>query len=114
IPLEAGLLGRAISTSKGCYVGQEVVIRILHRGGGRVAKRVATLAFEMEAGLEPQAGWNLVVDDSVVGRTTSVARSLTGERFIGIGVVRREAAEIGRRLSLEGQDGIAEITGFTS
>src|SRR5690606_8423236 len=31
IPLEAGLLERAISTSKGCYVGQEIVIRILHR-----------------------------------------------------------------------------------
>jgi folate-binding protein YgfZ len=41
IPLEAGLLERSISTTKGCYVGQEIVIRILHRGGGRVAKRLA-------------------------------------------------------------------------
>ncbi|HEX9107692.1 MAG TPA: hypothetical protein VF832_10700, partial [Longimicrobiales bacterium] len=32
IPLEAGLKERAISTSKGCYTGQEVIVRILHRG----------------------------------------------------------------------------------
>ena len=32
IPLEAGLRDRAISQTKGCYTGQEVIIRILHRG----------------------------------------------------------------------------------
>ena len=36
IPLEAGIETRAISQTKGCYVGQEVIIRVLHRGGGRV------------------------------------------------------------------------------
>ena len=40
IPLEAGLEASAISQTKGCYVGQEVVIRILHRGGGRVVRRL--------------------------------------------------------------------------
>ena len=44
IPLEAGIEGRAISLTKGCYVGQEVVIRVLHRGHGRVAKRLVQLA----------------------------------------------------------------------
>ena len=38
IPLEAGIEERAISFSKGCYVGQEVIIRVLHRGHGRVAQ----------------------------------------------------------------------------
>ncbi|MEO7271389.1 MAG: glycine cleavage system protein T, partial [Vicinamibacterales bacterium] len=37
IPLEAGLESRAISLTKGCYVGQEIIIRMLHRGQGRVA-----------------------------------------------------------------------------
>ena len=32
IPLEAGIESRAISLTKGCYVGQEVIIRVLHRG----------------------------------------------------------------------------------
>ena len=36
IPLEAGIESRAISFTKGCYVGQEVIIRVLHRGHGRV------------------------------------------------------------------------------
>ena len=35
-----------LSLTKGCYVGQEIIIRILHRGGGRVAKRLVTLAFD--------------------------------------------------------------------
>ena len=38
IPLEAGIESRAISFTKGCYVGQEVIIRVLHRGHGRVAR----------------------------------------------------------------------------
>ena len=40
IPLEAGIESRAISFTKGCYVGQEVVIRVLHRGHGRVARKL--------------------------------------------------------------------------
>jgi tRNA-modifying protein YgfZ len=43
IPLEAAIEDRAISFTKGCYVGQEVVIRILHRGGGRVVKKLVGL-----------------------------------------------------------------------
>ena len=38
IPLEAGLEDRAISRSKGCYVGQEVIVRVQDRGHGRVAR----------------------------------------------------------------------------
>ena len=40
IPLEAGIESRAISFSKGCYVGQEVIIRVLHRGHGRIARKL--------------------------------------------------------------------------
>ena len=43
IPLEAGIEDRAISFTKGCYVGQEVIIRVLHRGKGRVARRLTGL-----------------------------------------------------------------------
>lgn len=45
-PLEAGLLDRAISQNKGCYVGQEVIVRVLHRGGGRVARRLVRVVCE--------------------------------------------------------------------
>ena len=40
IPLEAGIEDRAISLTKGCYVGQEIIIRVLHRGHGRVARKL--------------------------------------------------------------------------
>ncbi len=40
IPLEAGIEDRAISFTKGCYVGQEVIVRVTTRGGGRVAKKL--------------------------------------------------------------------------
>ena len=46
IPLEAGLEERAISRSKGCYVGQEVIVRVQDRGHGRVAKRLVGLTFD--------------------------------------------------------------------
>ena len=49
IPLEAGIEGRAISLTKGCYVGQEIIIRMLHRGQGRVAKRLVGLILDPSA-----------------------------------------------------------------
>ena len=50
IPLEAGIESRAISFSKGCYVGQEVIIRVLHRGHGRVARKLVGLAVRHRRG----------------------------------------------------------------
>ena len=46
IPLEAGIEDRAISFTKGCYVGQEVIIRVMHRGHGRVARRLVRLVLQ--------------------------------------------------------------------
>ena len=54
IPLEAGIESRAISLTKGCYVGQEVIIRVLHRGHGRVARKLVGLMFDGES--VPAAG----------------------------------------------------------
>ena len=105
IPLEAGLLDRAISTTKGCYVGQEIVIRILHRGGGRVAKRLVTLSFD-----EPRNGIRRPVrrsstSDKNIGQLTSVSPSLTTANLIALGYVHRDLAEEGREV-LVGDTGI--------
>ena len=54
IPLEAGIESRAISFTKGCYVGQEVIIRVLHRGHGRVARKLVGLTLDGDA--VPAAG----------------------------------------------------------
>jgi folate-binding protein YgfZ len=72
IPLEAGIESRAISFTKGCYVGQEVIIRVLHRGHGRVAKKLMTLRVEGDV---PARGAKLFAGDREVGVVTSAARS---------------------------------------
>ena len=43
IPLEAGIEAQAISSTKGCYPGQEVIVRIRDRGHGRVVRKLVTL-----------------------------------------------------------------------
>jgi folate-binding protein YgfZ len=109
IPLEAGLLERAISTTKGCYVGQEIVIRILHRGGGRVARRVVTLALDETPDL-PAAGAALLAGDREAGVLTTVARSPLRGSPIALGVVQREFAVLDQRLSAGSTSAV--ITGF--
>ena len=99
IPLEAGLLERAISTTKGCYVGQEIIIRILHRGGGRVAKRLARLAFDPEVADPPARGTAIFDGEREVGRITSAAMSPTTGHVIALGYVHRDVAEEGKALT---------------
>src|SRR5689334_19476174 len=53
IPLEAGIEDRAISFTKGCYVGQEVIVRVTHRGGGRVAKKLVRWIGDASADIVP-------------------------------------------------------------
>ena len=95
IPLEAGLLDRAISTTKGCYVGQEIIIRVLHRGGGRVARRLMKIeARHSRDAFTP--GAVLVADGKDAGAVTSAARSPERDRAIALAYVHRDAAVEGR------------------
>ncbi len=96
IPLEAGLLDRAISTSKGCYVGQEVIVRVLHRGGGRVVKRLVSIALDGGPDDVPAAGCVLTVDGRDVGRITSAGFSPGRGRIVALAYVHRDHAEVGR------------------
>jgi folate-binding protein YgfZ len=94
IPLEAGLLDRAVSTSKGCYVGQEVIIRVLHRGGGRVAKKLVRLAVDTgTAALLPEPGATVTAGAADAGKLTSIAWSPNGSGAIGLAYVGRDVAE---------------------
>src|SRR5690606_16123053 len=97
IPLEAGLRERAISETKGCYTGQEVIIRILHRGHvnwllrGILLGDAAAPARDTPL-LDPGAGRK-------VGRITSAAWSPKHSQTIALGYVRREV-EPGTELHL--------------
>jgi folate-binding protein YgfZ len=84
IPQEAGLNERAVSFTKGCYVGQETVARLHYRGKPNRHLRGLRLGEEVQPGTELRLG------DREVGRLTSVAAS---PRFgtVGLAIVRREA-----------------------
>ncbi len=98
IPLEAGIEGRAISFTKGCYPGQEVVVRILHRGHGRVARRLTGLL--VDGGEVPGRGDSLRSDDRDAGRVTSAVLSPALGRPIAIAMAHRDFLEPGTRLTV--------------
>jgi folate-binding protein YgfZ len=83
IPQEAGLNERAVSFSKGCYVGQETVARLHWRG--KPNRHLRGLRLTAPA----QTGQELWSEERVVGRLGSVASS---PRLgpIALALVRRE------------------------
>ena len=107
IPLEAGIEDRAISYSKGCYVGQEVIVRVLHRGQGRVARRLVGLTLESKETdgdgevLTPKPGAALLLGDEKVGHVTSAVFSPTLRKVIALGYVPRVLAEPGSLFQVE-------------
>lgn len=88
IPIEAGLIERAISQTKGCYTGQEVIIRILHRG--RVNWHLRGLAFGDVPIPSGDATLVREGETKTVGRVTSACYSPMHGETIGLGYVRRE------------------------
>ena len=100
IPQEAGLNERAVSFTKGCYVGQETVARLFYRGKPNRHLRGLKLSAEVEPGTP------LLLGEKEVGRVTSVAVS-PAHGPIGLALVRRQA-EPGSTLSA-GESATAEV-----
>jgi tRNA-modifying protein YgfZ len=103
IPLEAGIEDRAISMTKGCYVGQEVIIRVLHRGHGRVVRKLVGLRID---GAVPLGGARLFANDRHLGSITSAARS-PRLGAIALGYVHRDFVNAGSQISVETPEGLA-------
>ena len=93
IPLEAGIEQRAISFTKGCYVGQEVIIRVLHRGHGRVARKLVGLT--IEGSVPPPAESAVTAHGEPIGRVTSSILSPALGTAIALGYVQRDHAAPG-------------------
>ena len=112
IPLEAGLLDRAISMTKGCASGRKSSFA-LHRGGGRVAKRLVKLRFDPKS-RRPSPRRCAFFEGREVGRVTSAAVSPLQKRVIALGYVHRDQAAPGVRVSLAPDAGWhrAEIVGL--
>jgi len=106
IPLEAGIEARAISFSKGCYVGQEVIIRVLHRGHGRVARKLVGLTLEGDRA--PDAGTAIRGGDREIGNVTSAVMSPALGRPIALAYLHRDFLEAGTRVTVGDQS--AEVT----
>jgi folate-binding Fe-S cluster repair protein YgfZ len=101
IPQEAGLNARAVSFTKGCYVGQETVARLYYRGKPNRHLRGLLLSGSASAGDE------LRLEERSLGSLTSVVES-PRLGWIGLALVRREAAP-GATVSV-GEDGVrAEV-----
>ncbi len=84
IPQEAGLNERAVSFTKGCYVGQETVARLYYKGKPNRHLRGLRLAGPAATGDALRLG------DREVGRVGSVADS-PALGPIALAIVRREA-----------------------
>ena len=102
IPIEAGLGDCAFDHGKGCYTGQEVIVRIRHRG--RVNWHLRGLRFG-DAPARPGMKLFEPGGTKARGRVTSVADSPRFGQVIGLGYVRREVKPPGV-LRLGGGDGV--------
>jgi len=100
IPLEAGIESRAISMTKGCYVGQEVIIRVLHRGHGRVAKKLVGVVLDGES--VPSRDAAVRAGDRDIGRVTSSVRSPALNRPIALAYLQRDFVAPGTTVSVDG------------
>ena len=97
IPLEAGIEDRAISFTKGCYVGQEVIIRVVHRGHGRVARKL--VALRVDGGV-PSRGAKILSGERDIGWVTSAASS-PRLGAIALGYVHRDFVSPGTHVEIE-------------
>jgi len=95
---EAGIEDRAISYSKGCYIGQEVIARI--RTYGEVARVLRGLRLPDDIETLPIRGDKLFKDDKEIGGITSAVRSPALKANVALGYVRREHKTPGNKLTV--------------
>jgi tRNA-modifying protein YgfZ len=99
LPMEGGLTAATISFTKGCYRGQEVVVRATSRG--QIQRGLVLLRLPAEAG----PGSRLGAAGAEVGAVTSAA--VTPEGRLGLGYLKRAWWPAGTRLDTDG--GQAEV-----
>ena len=96
---------RLVSHTKGCYPGQEVVVRVRDRG--HVNRHLRGLVIDGD--VVPPRGAEVVADDAVVGQVTSATRSLGLGRPIALAFVRRQHAP-GARVAVRTDRGTLPAT----
>ncbi len=95
-PQETGLKDLAVSFTKGCYVGQEAVIMLEHRGAP--PKRLCTFKLDAEPG--DAIGASIMRGDDKAGTITSAVQD--GEATIAIGSLLRRVLDDAGELTVAG------------
>lgn len=100
-------LDDAISYTKGCYLGQEIIVRIKHRG--HVAKKLTGLVFDREVPLEPSTP---VQSDAgaEVGRITSATFSPALNRTVALAYIKHEFLNPGTAVRINSSAGQTTAT----
>jgi folate-binding protein YgfZ len=105
-PMEAGLEKRAISYTKGCYIGQETIARA--DAQGRMNKRL--MGLELTSKSIPAIGQAILAppaasgtQERTVGTITSAIESPTFGKVIAMGYLQRDFAEPGKDVMIEGR-----------
>ncbi len=98
LPAEAGVVERAISFTKGCYIGQEPIVRLAHRGHANRELRRLQLA------TSPELPATIHEDEREVGRITSSA-GLPEGGAAALGYVRRAVADGAELVVLDARGG---------
>ncbi len=104
VPLEARL-NHAISLTKGCYVGQEIIARIDARGQ---VNNLLT-GFHVVGDTLPSRGTEIRHDGKKVGRVSTVLHSLRLDRPVALGYLRRELQDPGTRVEAVTDEGTVEL-----
>lgn len=97
------LVPRAISYSKGCYVGQETIARI--KTYGHVNREL--MGFAIDGAAPPEPGAEITSGDAVAGSITSAGLAPTVPHAIALGFVKRKHNEPGATCTVETPDGPA-------
>ena len=109
-PQEAALEDRAVSFTKGCYTGQEIVARIKTYGG--VNRRLVGIVID---GPAPGPGDKVFHEGAESGRITSAARSIRFSKAVAMAMVAKDSAASGTVLQVASPDGpIAAVTDIAS
>ena len=106
IPQETGLVPAAVSFTKGCYLGQELVARIDSRG--HVNRHLRRLT---GTGVTPPTGAEVRHGESGIGTTGTTAPD--GNGWLGLAVLRRES-EPGDEVTVHWPEGESAATVMAS
>jgi folate-binding protein YgfZ len=96
LPQECGIEQRAVSYTKGCYIGQEVLNRI--HTIGHVNRELCALSLAGDLKSLPQKGDKLFQNGREMGALSSVTVSPVTNQRIALAYVRREMNRVGTEL----------------